>query len=462
MSSFVVDPATRPLSGQIDVPGDKSLGHRALLFSLLARQTIRIRGLGGGADNGRTARAITQLGATVSRDGDAVVVQGTGIRGMTAPAAAIDCGNSGTTIRMLCGLLAGAPFKSELFGDESLSKRPMRRVIDPLRAMGALITGAGSSQGGSSSDGGASADVVPPLAIGPLAERLHGADHKLSIASAQVKTALVLAGLQAQGVTRISEPGPSRDHTERLLAAMGAPITARGREVTVYPDDWARAGSGLELPGGTIVVPGDPSSSAFLVAAALVAGAEIVVCRGVCVNPTRTGFLDVLAKMGAHIAVENTRDVGGEPVADLVIRGAAPSLRAVEIDGDLVVRAIDEVPILAAVAARAKGVTVVRDAEELRVKESDRIATTVAMLRAFGVEAEARPDGLVVQGAPDRALNPGRVDSASDHRIAMAGSVLALAASGPSRIDDVGNVATSFPSFVSVLSSLGVTLREEA
>src|SRR5688572_28478647 len=170
MSSFIVEPATRPLSGQIDVPGDKSLGHRALLFSLLAKQSIRIRGLGGGADNGRTARAITQLGAAVTRDGDAVVVQGTGLRGMTAPAAAIDCGNSGTTIRMLCGLLAGAPFQSELFGDESLSKRPMRRVIDPLRAMGAHITGAGSSHGGSG-DGGASADVVPPLAIGPIAER---------------------------------------------------------------------------------------------------------------------------------------------------------------------------------------------------------------------------------------------------------------------------------------------------
>lgn len=452
MKSFVVEPATRPLSGQIDVPGDKSLGHRALLFSLLAKQSIRIRGLGGGADNGRTARAITQLGATVARDGDAVVVQGTGLRGMSAPAAAIDCGNSGTTIRMLCGLLAGQPFKSELFGDESLSKRPMRRVIDPLRAMGAVITGAG---------GGASADVVPPLIIGPIAERLRGTTHQLAIASAQVKTALILAGLQAEGPTHITEPGPSRDHTERLLAAMGAPITARGREVTVDPDAWSAAGAALELPGGTIDVPGDPSSSAFLVAAALVAGAETVVCRGVCVNPTRTGFLDVLARMGATIDVEHQRDVGGEPVADLVIRGAAPSLRAVEIEGDVVVRAIDEVPILAAVAARARGVTIVRDAEELRVKESDRIATTVAMLRAFGVEAEARPDGLVVAGAPDRPLKPGRVDSASDHRIAMAGSVLALAASGPSRIDDVGNVATSFPSFVSVLSSLGVTLREE-
>jgi 3-phosphoshikimate 1-carboxyvinyltransferase len=449
----VVSPAERPLSGQLTVPGDKSIGHRALLFSALCTQPVRVRGLGGGADNGRTARAITQLGSTVTRDGDAVVITGTGLRGMNAPAAGIDCGNSGTTIRMLCGLLAGQPFRSELFGDESLSKRPMRRVIDPLRAMGAQITGAG---------GGASSDVVPPLVIGPLAERLTGATHNLAIASAQVKTALVLAGLQAGGVTRITEPGPSRDHTERLLAAMGAPIAARGREVVVTPDAWAAEGSALELPGGAIDVPGDPSSSAFLVAAALVAGAETVVCRNVCVNATRTGFLDVLAAMGAEIALESPRQVGGEPVADLVVRGAAPGLRATTVEGEVVVRAIDEVPILAAVAARAHGTTVFRDAEELRVKESDRIATTVAMLRAFGVEAEAHADGLTVVGAPGRALAPARVDSASDHRIAMAGTILALCGSGPSRIDDVGNVATSFPSFVDVLRGLGVTLRVEA
>ncbi len=453
MTAYVVSPADRPLSGQIDVPGDKSIGHRALLFSALCAQPVRVRGLGGGADNGRTARAITQLGSTVTRDGDAVVVHGTGLRKMTAPAAAIDCGNSGTTIRMLCGLLAGQPFRAELFGDESLSKRPMRRVIDPLRAMGAVITGAGDGQ---------SADVVPPLVIGPRDGALRGTTHTLAIASAQVKTALVLAGLQAEGITRITEPGPSRDHTERLLTAMGAPITAHGREVVVAPDDWAGEGAALALPGGVIEVPGDPSSSAFLIAAALVAGAETVVCRGVCVNPTRTGFLEVLRLMGAEIAVDNPRMVGGEPVADLVVRGAAPSLRGVTIEGDVVVRAIDEVPILAAVAARAHGVTVVRDAEELRVKESDRIATTVAMLRAFGVETEAHPDGLTVVGAPGRALTPARVDSASDHRIAMAGTILSLCGAGPSRVDDVGNVATSFPSFVEVMTRLGVTLRVEA
>jgi 3-phosphoshikimate 1-carboxyvinyltransferase len=452
VTALVVQPATRPLSGQIDVPGDKSIGHRALLFSSLSRAPVRIRGLGGGADNGRTARAITQLGATVSRDGDAVVVRGTGLAAMQAPPDPIDCGNSGTTIRLLCGLLAGQPFRAELFGDESLSKRPMRRVVDPLRAMGAKITGAGGAE---------HSDVVPPLVIGPRDGRLTGTTHDLPIASAQVKTALVLAGLQADGVTRVREPGPSRDHTERLLAAMGAPITVRGREVVVAPDAWAGAGSTLELPGGALEVPGDPSSAAFLVAAALVAGADAVVCRGVCVNPTRTGFLDVLAAMGATVTVEALRDVGGEPVADLVVRGPAPALRATDVGGELVVRSIDEVPVLAAVAARAHGTTTVRDAEELRVKESDRIATTVAMLRAFGVEAEVHRDGLTVVGAPDRPLSPARVDSAGDHRIAMAGAILALCASGPSRIDDVGNVATSFPSFAAVMSSLGAELAEE-
>lgn len=458
MTAFIVQPARRPLSGQIDIPGDKSIGHRALLFSLLTTRPVWIRGLGGGADNGRTARAIGQLGARVGRDGDAIVVEGAGLGGMQAPAAAIDCGNSGTTIRLLCGLLAGQPFRAELFGDESLSRRPMRRVIEPLRAMGARITGRGPE----GADAGAAGDVVPPLVIGPLAERLVGVDHQLAIASAQVKTALVLAGLQADGVTRVTEPGPSRDHTERLLAAMGAPlqVSADGRTVTIDPGAWRAAGGELELPGGAIDVPGDPSSSSFLIAAALVVGADTVVCRGVCTNPTRTGFLDALAAMGATIAVESPRQVGGEPVADLVVRGAAPTLRGVELGGDLVVRAIDEVPILAAVAARAHGTTVVRDAHELRVKESDRIATTVAMLRAFGVEATAQPDGLTVIGAPDRPLAPGRVDSASDHRIAMAGTVLALTASGPSRIDDVGNVATSFPSFVAVLTALGAELAE--
>ncbi len=448
MTAYVVAPADRPLTGQVAIPGDKSIGHRALLFSLLTRTPVRISGLGGGADNGRTARAIIQLGARVERDGDVVVVHGAGLGHLRAPDAGIDCGNSGTTIRLLTGLLSGQPFTSELSGDESLSRRPMKRVIDPLRAMGARIDGAPGP-------GGVAGDVVPPLRISAAVARLRGVDHTLAIASAQVKTALILAGLSAEGATRVTEPGPSRDHTERLLAAMGAPITAVGRTVVLDPTGWDRS---LDLPGGSLTVPGDPSSSAFLIAAALVAGAGEVVCTGVCVNPTRTGFLDVLAAMGAEVTWRELRQIGGEPVADLVVRGPAPGLRATEVAGDVTVRAIDEIPILAAVAARAEGTTIFRDAEELRVKESDRIATTVAMLRGFGIEVEARPDGLAVTGQPGRTLTPARVDAAGDHRIAMAATVLALAGADRSRIEDVTNVATSFPSFVDVMRGLGATL----
>jgi 3-phosphoshikimate 1-carboxyvinyltransferase len=448
MTSFVVEPQTAPLAGDVTLPGDKSIGHRALLFSLLSRTPVALRGLGGGADNGRTAKAIVQLGATLVRDGDVLRVRGRGVGGLAAPVDAIDCGNSGTTIRLLTGLLAGQRFGSRLFGDESLSRRPMRRVIDPLTAMGARIEGA--TRGG---------DVVPPLTIrpaaGPGARPLTARDHELAIASAQVKTALVLAGLYADGRTCVREPGPSRDHSERLLAAMGAPIRTRRGEVTVDPSGWNG-----ELAIDAIAVPGDPSSSAFLLAAALVVGAREVGCRNVCVNPTRTGFLDALAAMGAKLHLEPRATEGGEPVADLWVRGDAPTLLPTTIAGDLTVRAIDEVPILAAVAARAHGTTIIADAGELRVKESDRIATTVSMLRAFGVEAAAQKDGLVIEGTLG-PLRAARVDSEGDHRIAMAAAVLALCADGPSQIDDVDNVATSFPGFVEVMRGLGATIQVE-
>jgi 3-phosphoshikimate 1-carboxyvinyltransferase len=445
---LIASPIRRPLDGSARVPGDKSIGHRALLFSLLSATPVRVRGLGDGADNGRSAKAIAALGAAISRDPDApgaLVIAGTGWGGMRAPAAPIDCGNSGTTIRLLCGLLAGQRFATTLFGDESLSKRPMRRVIEPLAAMGASITGQGTG-----------ADVTPPLVVGPAAGPLAPIDHALAMASAQVKTAILLAGLYADGETVVTEPGPSRDHSERMLAYLGAPLRVSGRRTSIDTRGWDR-----RLAGDGFDVPRDPSSAAFLVAAALVAGARTVRIPDVCTNPTRTGFLDAIAAMGGRVTAEDPRTAGPEPVADLLIEGPAAELVATEIAGDLAVRSIDELPILAVLAARARGTTVVRDAEELRVKESDRIATTVAMLRAFGVEAEAHRDGLTVVGAPDRPLTPARVDSAGDHRIAMAGAILALCASGPSRIDDVGNVATSFPSFAAVMSSLGAELAEE-
>jgi 3-phosphoshikimate 1-carboxyvinyltransferase len=455
---LIVTPATRPLSGTIAIPGDKSIGHRALLFSLLSATPIRVLGLGDGADNGRSAKAIAALGGSIARDGAALVIGGTGLDGMRAPGAAIDCGNSGTTIRLLCGLLAGQRFQTTLFGDESLSKRPMRRVIEPLAAMGATITGQGMKQtaGQTAGPGGAPGgafDVTPPLVIGPAGAPLHAIDYVLPMASAQVKTAILLAGLYADGATAVTEPGPSRDHSERMLAYLGAPLTTAGHRTVIETRGWNRrlAGDGFE-------VPGDPSSSAFLVAAALLVGAHEVRLPNLCVNPTRTGFLDAIAAMGGTVAHEAPRAAGPEPVADLVVRGHAPALRATDIAGELAVRSIDELPILGVLAARARGTTTIRDAEELRVKESDRIATTCAMLRAFGVTCEARDDGFAVEGDPDRPLTGAHVHAGGDHRIAMAAAVAALVADGPTQIDDADNVATSYPGFAAALTRLGATI----
>lgn len=438
---LAVEPARGPLRGTIAIPGDKSIGHRALLFSLLSATPVRVRGLGDGADNGRSARAITALGAQVARDGDGLVITGTGLDAMRAPAAAIDCGNSGTTIRLLCGLLAGQRFQATLVGDDSLSKRPMRRVIEPLAAMGATIRGHG-----------AGADVTPPLVLGPATGPLTALAYALPMASAQVKTAVLLAGLFADGATSVTEPGPSRDHSERMLAYLGAPLAveAGARRTTLDTRGWDR-----RLAGAGFDVPADPSSAAFLVIAALLAGADEVVLPGVCVNPTRTGFLDAIARMGGRVELANPRGDGPEPIADLVVRGAAAELVAADIAGDLAVRSIDELPVLAVLAARARGTTTVRDAEELRVKESDRIASTCAMLRAFGIACEARPDGFVVEGQPDRPLAAARVHADGDHRIAMAAAVAGLVADGATEIDDADNVATSYPGFAAALSTLG-------
>jgi 3-phosphoshikimate 1-carboxyvinyltransferase len=439
-----VEPAQQPLSGTVTIPGDKSIGHRALLFSLLSATPVRVRGLGDGADNGRSAKAITALGARIERSPgvDAFTITGPGLDAFHAPPSPIDCGNSGTTIRLLCGLLAGQRFATTLFGDESLSKRPMRRVIEPLAKMGALITGPGQGD-----------DITPPLVVGPATGPLAAIDYTLPMASAQVKTAILLAGLYADGATSVTEPGPSRDHSERMLAYLGAPITVEGRRTTIDTRTWDR-----QLAGSDFEVPADPSSAAFLVAAALVVGARGVRLPNVCVNPTRTGFLDAITAMGGSVVVENLRTDGPEPIADLFLAGREQLLNGIEIAGDLAVRSIDELPILAVLAARARGTTTVRDAEELRVKESDRIATTCAMLRAFGVECEVRPDGFVVEGTSGRPLRAGKVHADGDHRIAMAGAVAALVAEAPSEIDDADNVATSYPGFAAALTSLGANV----
>jgi 3-phosphoshikimate 1-carboxyvinyltransferase len=448
MSWFRITPAGRPLDGQARVPGDKSIGHRSLLFGGLAAGTVRVTGLSGGADNARSAAAMQALGARIERRGDEVVIHGAGLDGLRAPAAPIDCGNSGTSMRLLAGILAGQTFASRMFGDESLSRRPMRRVIDPLALMGAEITGAAGPKAG---------EVYPPLDFHARVRprSLTAIEYRLPVASAQVKSAVLLAGLWADGLTRVIEPGATRDHTERMLAHMGAPLTVHGGGVVELDTrGWDRI-----LGADEFRVPADPSSAAFAVAAALVAGAGRVVVPAVCTNSTRIGFLDALDAMGAVIERRAPRHEGGEGVADLVIAGAGHALRATVVDGDLTVRSIDEIPVLAVVAARARGVTRFRDAAELRVKESDRVATTAAMLRAFGVTVDEHPDGLDVHGAPERPLAAARIDAAGDHRIAMAAVVGALVADGPCTVDDVDNVATSFPTFVEVMRGLGAEVE---
>ncbi|WP_428261563.1 3-phosphoshikimate 1-carboxyvinyltransferase [Haliangium sp.] len=459
MTAFVVEPSATPLRGVASVPGDKSISHRALLLSALCDGVVRIRGLGSGADNRGTARALRAMGVGIdsagpAADGDKaaeLTVRGVGLRGLRAPAAVIDCGNSGTTMRLLCGLLAAQPFAATLAGDASLTGRPMRRVIDPLSEMGATITGGG----GRDPD-----EVYPPLTVGAPPAPLRAIEYRLPMASAQVKSAVLLAGLYADGVTRVIEPGSTRDHTERMLQHMGAPVAVRGGGVV----ELDRGGWDERLHAELIEVPADPSQAAFLLAAAVLAGVERVTVPGVCINPTRTGFLDALAEMNVLVEREAMRTGGAEPVADLAIsRGAGDDMRATEIGGDLTVRAIDELPILAVVAARAQGTTDFRDAAELRVKESDRIATTCAMLRAFGCEVEERRDGFSVRGQPERPFRGARIDAAGDHRIAMAGAVAGLVADGPVRIDGAACVDTSFPGFAAVLGGIGVaiTARDE-
>jgi 3-phosphoshikimate 1-carboxyvinyltransferase len=443
VSELRVRGPARALAGDVRVPGDKSIGHRAVLFGALASGRVRVRGLSGGEDNLRTIAALRALGAEVRDDSPgAVTIDGVGLDGLRTPADDLDCGNSGTSIRLLCGLLAGRPFASRLRGDRYLHARPMRRVAEPLRAMGGRVEGAAGKKAG---------EIYPPLDVGGVRARLHGIAFASPVASAQVKSAVLLAALSADGATTVSEPARSRDHTERMLCHFGAPlqIDTVARSATLDPSGWDRRFEPRDLD-----VPGDLSSAAFLLGAASIVPGSRVIVRGVGVNPTRTGFLDALRAMGGDVRLLDEREQGGEPVADLECR-AAP-LRGIEIAGDLAVRAIDELPLLAALAAHADGDTTIRDAAELRVKESDRVAATCALLASFGVRADERPDGLVVHSGT--VSHSGTVDSRGDHRIAMAGAVCALALRGESRIVDVENIATSFPGFEALLASLGADL----
>ncbi|MBL0275423.1 MAG: 3-phosphoshikimate 1-carboxyvinyltransferase [Anaeromyxobacter sp.] len=415
---------TGPLRGAITVPGDKSISHRSILFGALAEGETRVTGILDAEDVHSTRKAVTRLGATVREEGAEVIV--TPAATLVEPDDVIDCGNSGTSLRLLAGVLAGLPGLSVLTGDASLRRRPVRRVVEPLRRMGADLT---------ARDG----DRVPPLVI--RGRQLTGTHHDLKVASAQVKSAILLAGLSAQGETSVTEPERSRDHTERLLRGMGVPLTVDGLTVTVRP---AR-------PRGTRVdVPGDISSAAFFLCAAAGLPGSAVTVRNMGTNPTRTGLLDVLRAMGADLTVANEREVAGEPRADVTVR-AAP-LRATEIGGPLIPRLIDELPVLMVLATQASGRTVIRDARELRVKESDRLAAMGETLAAAGARLELFEDGCAIEG-PTR-LGPVTVKTRLDHRIAMSMAVAQLFAGAPVVLDEVACVATSFPSFFSQLDGL--------
>ena len=431
-----------PLAGVCRVPGDKSVSHRALLFGALCDGAVEIRGLGEGGDNRSTARALEALGVGIRLAGTEAEVRGVGFGGLRAASAALDCGNSGTTIRMMTGLLAGRPFETTLEGDASLTKRPMRRLAEPLRKMGATIEGR--------ADPARPGDVFPPLRVRGGA--LTGLRYDLPVASAQLKSALVLAGLQATGRTELREPAQSRDHTERMLRHLGAPISADPATNTIVVDP---AGWNGQLRAAPLTVPGDLSSATFLIVAALAVPGSDVVVENVGLNPTRTGALDALAAMGADLTIEPTGDAMGEPVGRVRVR--ARGLRGTRIAGTLALRAIDEVPALAVAAALAEGTTVFADLEELRIKESDRIAALARELGRAGVKVEQRPDGLVIEGLAGREPRGGTVEPEHDHRIAMAGAVLGLASSEDTLVP-ASEIATSFPSFAETLRALGATL----
>ena len=421
-----------PLSGRLRVPGDKSISHRALMFGALAVGTTRIEGLLEGEDVLRTAAAMRALGAVVERQGPGRwQVAGRGVGGLVEPPDVLDMGNSGTAARLLTGLLAGHPIFAVLTGDASLRRRPMRRVTEPLAATGAEFW---SREGGRM-----------PLAVRGVADPLP-LDYRLPVASAQVKSACLLAGLCARGTTRITEPEPTRDHTENMLRHFGATLrvedTPAGRVIELEGQP--------ELAAAPILVPGDPSSAAFLLVAALLVPGSRLVLENVGLNPLRTGLFETLREMGARLSVENARTEGGEPVGDLAAEFS--DLRAVEVPPGRAPSMIDEYPILAVAAAAARGTTRMRGLRELRVKESDRLAATAALLEANGIRAEIEGDDMLVHGTGGVIPGGGTVATHMDHRIAMSALVLGLAARSPVAVDDAGFIETSFPGFAGLVN----------
>lgn len=426
MTSITIHPSAS-VRGEIVVPGDKSISHRSIMLGAIANGVTTVRGFLRGEDNMSTMHAFRAMGVDIADDGETIRITGRGLHGLKEPGDILDCGNSGTTIRLITGLLSGQSFFSVVTGDKYLRKRPMKRVVEPLSRMGARISGR--------NDG-----TLAPLAIN--GGFLKGIEYQSPVSSAQIKSAIMLAGLYADGETRVSEPSLSRDHSERMFRHFGASLVVHDTGVSVR--------GGFELTAREVTVPGDISSAAFFIVAALITPDSELLIRNVGVNPSRTGVIDILLAMGGDIELQDEREVSGEPVADILVRTSR--LKGIAISGSVVPRAIDEFPAICIAAARAEGVTTVRDARELRVKETDRITAMAHNLRKLGITIAEAEDGMDITGSEQ--LLGGTVDSCGDHRIAMSMSVASLVASGAITVTDIGCVATSFPTFFPLLEKV--------
>jgi len=415
------------IKGETSLPGDKSISHRAIMLGSIAQGETRVKGFSDCADCRSTLNTFLKLGVEIEdRSQGELTIHGQGLKGLTSAKEIIDVGNSGTTMRLLSGILAGQDFSSTITGDESLQRRPMKRIILPLREMGANI---------SSPD-----DNHPPITI--VGQKLHPIDYHSPVASAQVKSCILLAGLYAKGRTSLTEPSPSRDHTERMLKYLGAPVEIKGK--TIFIEGVS------ELEARAITIPGDISSAAFFIIACLLLKNSEIRIKEMGINPTRTGIIDILKKMGADIVTENVHELCGEPVADLIVKSSI--LRGTEIGGDLIPRIIDEIPVLAVAATQAEGVTEISDAQELRVKESDRIGNLVSELSKMGASIKEKEDGMVISRG--KKLVGSSVNSFGDHRMAMALTIGGLIADGETTINNVACIDTSFPHFMDTLNGM--------
>lgn len=418
---------SKALNGEITVPGDKSISHRAVMFGAIAEGTTEITGFLSAADPLSTLSCFSEMGIGHRFDGGSLFINGKGLHGLLAPGGMLDAGNSGTTIRLICGILAGQSFPVSISGDQYLVKRPMKRILEPLRKMGARIT--------------ATDAMTAPLSIHPVG-KLNAMDYELPIASAQVKSAVLLAGLYADGVTRVIESEQSRDHTERML---GLPVVKQDGKTIVSVE------GGRRIDAGLFAVPGDPSSAAFFVVAGLIVPGSEILIRNVGMNPSRIGFLSILKKMGGSIEYLNERIVGGEPLADLLVRSSNLS-GDITIEGEIIPNVIDEIPILSVAAAFSSGSFHVKDAQDLRNKETDRIEAVCVNLRTMGLTVETFKDGFAFVSKNN--VFHGRFDSFDDHRIAMAFGIASLALNGPSTIQHAECVSISYPAFWETVQSL--------